>query len=698
MKKSSGAALLIGAVLLTSCRQQERKSGEVAASPGAPVIIISIDTLRADHLPAYGYGGVQTPNIDALRADSILYQNAYAQVPLTLPSHVSLLTGKLPADHKVRNNIGYSLDPATPTIASALKARGYETGAAVSAVVLRGTTGLAKVFDFYDDRVAVRGGVAAGSLQRNGAETVAVAESWVGQRKERPFFFLLHLFEPHSPYQPTAAHQQYALPYDGEIATADEYVGRFLTHLKSQGIYDRAMIILLSDHGEGLNDHGEEEHGILLYREALHVPLMVKLPGGKRKGEKVDTPVQLLDVFPTVMQIAGGEPPEGLKGVSLLSAEIAPRQIFSETMYPRIHLGWSDLRSLINDTHHFIDAPTPELYDVKSDPAEKNNVLSSQRRVYARLREEIQQYDRTLNLPSQVDPETAKQLTALGYLGGSGAPAAGELPDPKDRIGDIALMRSAANAAAAGRLDEAIRGFQAILAKSPGFIDARSELAKNLEEAGRHEEAAAAFRKNIEMAPSLASELGLSLGFVYLNMRKFDEAEQHARLALEANPPAAYMLLGRVALAKKDYASAMQDALKAAEYPSYRKDALVLQAECLTAGRRFDEALRALDAAESLADGTPVPLLEFARGDALARIDRIPEAEAAFQREIRNFPSDHHAYASLTVLYLLQEREREAVALMQTMVKRTPTGDAYALATRTFEELGRPALARQFRR
>jgi tetratricopeptide (TPR) repeat protein len=684
-------------VVLGSCNRPE-KAQSTEAFPDAPVILISIDTLRADRLPAYGYSGVRTPHIDALRGESILYSNAYSHVPLTLPSHASILTGLLPEQHKVRNNIGYPYDPAMPSIPSMLKGKGYETGAAVSAVVLRGTSGLARAFDFYDDTVAVKGGAAAGSLQRSGRETVEVAKNWISPRREKPFFFMLHLFEPHSPYVPAEQFRSYPSPYDGEIATVDEVLGSFISFLKEQGIYDRAVIVLLSDHGEGLNDHGEDEHGIFLYREAIHVPLMVKLPQSRRGGETVQQPAQLIDVLPTVAELAGATPP-ATGGNSLLKIGALPvRSVFSETMYPRIHLGWSDLRSLVDDSHHYIDAPSPELYDVKGDPGEKNNVLADNRRVYARMRAETDKHDRTLNLPTQIDPEAAKQLTALGYLGQSGGgDPAGPLPDPKDRIGDLPAMRAAATAAAAGRYDEAIAALKRIVEGNPRFVDAWSELAKTLDAAGRHEEAIAAYKRNIELSPSLATELSLSIGFVYLNMRKFDDAEAHARAAISTNPPGAYLLLARAALGKKDFAATMQHANAAIAYASYRKDAMVLLGQALAGQHRFPEALDILQKAKQEAGATPVALLDYARGDVLARMNRISEAEAAFNEEIANFPRDHHAYASMTVLHLLQGREQQAVALMQQMIRANPSKASSELAVRTFTELERPDLAARFR-
>ena len=222
----------------------------------------------------------------------------------------------------------------------------------------------------------------------------------------------------------------------------------------------RAIVVLLSDHGEGLFEHGEMEHGIFLYREAIHVPLLLKLPGGELKGNRVKDPVQLIDVMPTIAGIAGFTVPEAAKGVSLVEVARgrapAGRRIYSETMYPRIHLGWSDLASLVDARHHYIDAPRPELYDLAADPKEKQNVLADQRRVFAAMRTEVQTHDRKLELPQNVDPEEAAKLAALGYLGSSATPGSGELPDPKDGIADFERTGQANALVNQGKYAEAV--------------------------------------------------------------------------------------------------------------------------------------------------------------------------------------------------------------------------------------------------
>ena len=668
--------------------------------PNAPVILISVDTLRADHLPAYGYRGVETPNIDALRQDSILFERAYSHVPLTLPSHVSLLTGLLPPQHGVRNNLGFAFDASKhATLPSVLKARGYATGAAVSAYVLRGASGLAAAFDSYDDAVAIRGGESVGSQQRSGRETAAVARAWIEQHKSAPLFYMLHLFEPHSPYTPPEPHRsRWPSAYDGEIATADEIVGEFLSSLKASGVYDDAVIVFLSDHGEGLGDHGEDEHGIFLYQEAIRVPLMVKLPRGERAGTSSSSVVGLVDVFPTVARLVGAEAPAQLAGVSLFDAA-QPRRMYAESLYPRIHLGWSELRSLVDAQHQYIEAPRPELYDLAADPAEKKNILADQRRVYAALRKELEAIPRGEQATGNIDPEDAKKLAALGYLSATASSGGGPLPDPKDRIGEVKSLQRASQLAKSRQFDAAIAELRSLVAANPRLTDAWSLLARTQQDAGDIDGAIATYRRTIAEHPQLAGDLGLSVAGLYLTKGDLEQAEAHARLGESASPALAHLMLGRVAMARRDYNAAMQHAESVMSAYGYRVQGLILAAQIHA---RTGGAARALqliaEADREIAERKlgAIPLLEYTRGDVLARLERFDEAETALRKEIRDFPDDREAYASLAVVEWLRNDARGARATMEQFVRVNPSPDAYAFAAKTFRELGDERIAREF--
>jgi tetratricopeptide (TPR) repeat protein len=658
--------------------------------PHAPVILISIDTVRADHLPAYGYKKVDTPAIDGFRRDAILFENAYSQVPMTLPSHVALLTGLLPTVNGVRNNLGYVLDSRAHPAVSNLLARenGYATGGAVSAYVLRGNTGLSSCFQTYDDVIPARSNVSVGELSRPGSQTVAIARHWIGAHRAQPFFYFVHLFEPHTPYEPIEPFKsRYASAYDGEIATADSYVGAFFDWLKQEKLYDDALIVLLSDHGEGLGDHGEQEHGVLLYREAIHVPLIIKLPRSQHGGSSVSTPVQLIDVAPTILGAVGATVPQTMTGTSLLGAIPSARSIYSETFLPRIHLGWSELRSLIGERFHYIEAPRPELYDVVADPGEKTSVVEQQRRTFTQLRAAMVPFRTAAAAPSNVDPEEAARLAALGYIGSVRTQtAAGSLPDPKDHIGELERMKDATRLEASHDTRGALKVYESLTASNPRFTDAWIRTAMAYETLGDLPKAIDSYKRAIEVAPELADGIAISIANLQFRTGDLAGAEAHARLGLARSPGSAHMILARIALAHHDASTAENESRAAMGDHTHIRDASVVLAQVLAASGRLDEALRTVDGVSR--DGDPVENLDATRGDILARLQRNAEAEQAFRGELQNFPHNLDAYTKLAILLRSEERVADARAMLDSMVRANPGPIAQRVAASTRKLLG----------
>jgi arylsulfatase A-like enzyme/predicted Zn-dependent protease len=701
MKKNRAARLLLPLLLLASCRRGTEGGGEVGTFPKAPVILISIDTLRSDHLPAYGYQQVETPAIDAFRRDAVLFERAYSHTPLTLPSHVSMLTGRLPTEHGVRDNVGYSYDGGRfPNLPAVLHAAGYATGAAVSAYVLRPETGMSHGFDVYDAGIPVHFTDSLGLSQRPGGQTADAALRWVKTVRDRPFFLFLHLYEPHTPYAPLEpfASRYAGRPYDGEIATADSIVGRVLAGLKEQGIYDRAVILLLSDHGEGLGDHGEQEHGIFLYREALQVPMILKLPAGRRGGSRVAAPAQIVDVFPTLLSLVGVAVPREAAGAFpgrplLGPPPAAPRDVYAETFYPRLHFGWSELTSLIRDRFHYIQAPSPELYDLAADPGEKRNALAAERRAYAAMRQSLQGLGRPLQAPAAVDPETARKLAALGYASGAASTAKGEaLPDPKSRIGTLRDFDLAMGLFGRGRYAEAVPAFRRLVAASPKMADAWENLALSLEKLGRKDEALDAYEHAMD-ASGGASFVAVATGSLLLQMGRLDEAGAHAELGLKGSPGMANCLLAQIALARDRPAEAEKAARAALASPGSRITPLMTLAQVLQKQGRLAEALgfadqAAAEVARTGAAGQSYAGLHWVRGDLLARLGRDGEAEREFLQEIHDFPHDTRAYASLALLYASANRGEEAIATLRRMVDGDGSPAAYAEAVKTLRILG----------
>jgi choline-sulfatase len=550
--------------LLTFCACS--RSGRFVAR-NAPVVLISVDTLRADHLPAYGYPGVATPNLDALRKDSVLFANAYTHVPLTLPSHAALLTGLLPPQNGVRDNYGYTLPLGIETLADVLKGARYATGAAVSSAVLSKESGLNRGFDFYDDSLDPTGASGAGRpnrdaaavlddhgvlvrVSRDGARTAEALAGWLsGVPRQQPFFAFLHLYEPHAPCNPPEPYKsRYPLPYDAEIARADEIVGTFLEGLRRSRSYEGALILFLSDHGEGLSDHGEREHGVFLYREAIRVPLFLKLPGNARAGETVIAPVALTDVWPTVARVAGLAPPAGRPGLPLTDflekSPVPSRRIYSETLYPRLRLGWSDLASLVDDRYHYIEAPRPELYDMVADPGEKKDLSSGLPPALRSMRAELAATDRHYEMPGGSDPEYARKLVALGYLSAtSSAATVKNLPDPKDRVGELDASLQFGRLLAEGRDAELIRACRVFLDKNPAVLDVWRMMADSLARTGRREDAIAALKEGIRASsattfPSLRQAALERLSFLLIESGHAEEGLALAQPDLFTDPQA----------------------------------------------------------------------------------------------------------------------------------------------------------------
>jgi choline-sulfatase len=625
-----------------------------------PVILISIDTLRADYVsPA------RTPHIDTLGREALVFKNAWSHCPLTLPSHLSLFTGLLPPEHGVRDNSGYHFDgDAHATLASILRARGYRTGAAVSAYVLRATTGASNGFESYDDAIGLIEGAPLGALQRGGDATEKIAEQWIDAHRDEPFFYFLHLYEPHAPYQPS---------YDADVRAADAITGRFLEHLKQSGIYDRAVIVLVSDHGEGLMDHGEQEHGVFLYAEDLRVPLIVKVPKSAKRGS-TSAAVQLIDVAPTILEAAGIPIPASMKGVSLLNNPPQDRAIYAESFFPRIHLGWSELRSMLRMHLHAIDAPRGEIYDLARDPDEKTNAIERERRAFSELRTLARRTAGEFHAPEQIDPEEAKKLAALGYVS-AGAEPTGPLPDPKDVIGQLARLKSVAGFRALGDHEGAIGALKLLLAENPRWSDVREQLGEEYDATGDHETAARLYKEGIAMTPRLAGSFALSAGFALLEAGKIEDAEAHAQLALSAREPGAHLLLGELAFARHDLAGAAREEALAETSAAEKTHALFLSARIAAAQHEYARTLELLDVVirESKKTGASLPRrFHYVAADALARLNRPEDAEREFQRAIAANPRDLQAYADLSLLQLIRGRRDEANATLSKLAALHP--------------------------
>jgi arylsulfatase A-like enzyme/Flp pilus assembly protein TadD len=669
------------------------------------VVLVSIDTLRADHLPSYGYAGVETPHLDRFRRDAVLFTNAWSPCPMTLPAHTTMLTGLLPPEHGVRNNAGFTFDGrAHRSLPAMLSERGYATGAAVSAYVLRRETGLGSLFDFYEDSLDAPRGQEFSEMQRAGGVTARRAQPWIAARATKPFFFLFHIYEPHVPYEPPEPYRsRYASPYDGEIAAADAIVGGFLDDLRAAGVYDRAVVIVTSDHGEGLGDHGEDQHSILLYVEALRVPLLLKLPGSRFAGRTVTAPAGLVDIVPTVADLLGFERPRASSGVSLrsLAEGAAPsRTLYAETLYPRLQLGWSDLASATDGRWHYIRSPRPELYDLSTDPRERQDLVGREPARATALASELARQPRADASPSAVDPAVAERLAALGYIGDVRARRSEGLANPVDSLRLLGPLREGFDLAHRRRYVEAARALRAIVRTAPAMTEAWIRLGEVLMELGRANDAADAFDQGLAQSQVDLPDIVLARGYAHLRAGKTGEAERDAERAAPVLPAGASELRARLALARNRPDEAeryAREAMRARPAPS----ADLLLAEIFVRKGDLAAARRALDdAARRAADLElgRVPRLEFLRADLLAREGQLAGAETAYRREIEAFPGNVLAYANLAALYFAEGKKKESEATLEELVRANPHPQAYAAGAAALEAFGQREQAARWRR
>jgi arylsulfatase A-like enzyme len=504
-------------------------------------VLISIDTLRADHVGVRGL----TPVLDALARRAVTFTSAWSHAPLTLPSHSSILTGLLPTHHGVRDNLGYELR-AGETLAERFKKGGFATGGFVSATVLRRETGVARGFDVFDEPVPQ--GPGSRGLERPGAATVEQALGFVKTHAQAPFFLFVHIYEPHTPYAaPARFGARGTSAYDHEVAAADEVVGTLLDGLTALGVSHPAVVVT-SDHGEGLGDHGEDEHGLLLYAETLHVPLFLSFPDGRSAGTKVSSTVRLIDIAPTLLEIASLSP-SGTDGAALTQAAAGgSRAAYSETWYPRIHLGWSELASAVEGKWHFIGGPKPELYNLEADPGETVNLNADPARPAAAMARYVDEQRKGASAESLGDasPEAEERLRALGYLGSRSFVHKASGANPRDKIRFYQpFMKAFTEAHAAQEAGDFALGVE-LYRKAIALLESdrtlvvpkiHSSLADCLARLDRAAEAEREFRIELKVDPT-SVEGRTGLGTLYWSQSRDAEAREIIAGVVTQNPRA----------------------------------------------------------------------------------------------------------------------------------------------------------------
>jgi len=658
------------------------------------VVLITLDTTRADHLGCYGHSRATTPYIDALARRGVLFTEAASPAPLTLPAHSSIMTGMYPTHHGVRVNGSTALGPSQHTLAEVFSEQGYHTGAFVGAFVLDGRWGLNQGFDVYDDRFDLKKyeHLDLGTVQRPGNEVMDAALRWLEDHKQSPFFAWIHLYDAHTPYEPpepfASEHQGQGLVglYDGEIAFADAQVGRVVSWLHDRSLDESTLIVVIGDHGEGLGSHGEGNHGYFVYDYALRVPFLVVTPFAELGGIRVASQVSSVDVFPTVLGLAGVDVPGPVHGRSLLSAMLRPRPdanayAYGESMTPSLQFGWSALQCLRSSRYKLIKAPRPELYDLSMDPEEHTNLFARNPTVARDLMEKLDRLvaetsrDAPEPATADLDKETLARLAALGYVGASAAttsPDPGEpLADPKDKLGVFAAVQQAGELIVHDDYEEAARLLESALREDPEMPQARLMLAGSYSELDRPKDARAQFDLVLEDDPGSVQAL---VGVASLLMRegRTDDVIALCRqtLSLDERNMQAWALLGEVYADRRKPAEALPNFEKAVEIqPKLTQNRLNL-ASALVELHQYERAELLL---RGIVEESPrFPLAQYHLGLLLEEQGRLREARSAYAAEVDTYPRHFKARFNLgKVLFQIGERDA-ALAQMREVIQIAP--------------------------
>lgn len=674
-----------------------------------PVILISVDTLRADHLSCYGYRRIRTPAIDSIGKGGTLFTQIDSQVPLTFPSHVSLLTSSYPFSNGIGDN-SEVLGSGAITLATVLKSQGYSTGAFVGGFALDRRFGLDQGFDVYDSPFDLnrQQGVDPSDLKRPGIDVTRSAEAWLDKNAAGPFFLFLHFYDLHTPYQlPADARARLGgSGYDAELRYVDETLGQFWDFLREKNLLDKVLVVFLSDHGESLGEHGEATHGYFIYESTLHVPLIIHWPEGTGPfPARVKEPASLLDVAPTILQFLSILPPPRFQGKDLLQplgskTPRPPSEVYSESRYAHNHYRCSALRSLRDGGYKYIEAPKPELYDLDQDPHELNNLYRHQkvlaRSLHERLRSLLGRYPTAhLSLASAVSPEVVEQLSALGYVTGTSAHRddSDSGADPKDRIVQYQEIHRAISMAYSGRLKESVAALESVLTKTPNLPDARNILGLFQQKLGQHEQAARNFRYVLMQDPSnVLAHYNLAVS--YFNLSRTDDAIRELNAvvaiatdsgrALEHVTTPAQELLGIIWMQQKEYSRGRIQferllTIAPRDYVAHYNLGWLAGME-----GNLDEGVRHLQVAVDVEPDNAEA--HTALGSLYLRRGNLPEAQDQFADATRLTPKTALAHYNLGVVFAREKNNEEAAGEFKKALQADPNFGPAREALQRMEE------------
>ena len=717
------AGIVIATVVVVALLRVGKTSGPLSdrVSPGydltgANVLLITLDTTRADRIGAYDYPGAETPHLDSLAEEGVLFEDTITPTAFTLPSHSSILTGLYPAYHGVRLNGGSALADVHTTLAERLADNGYRCGAFVGAFVLDGRWGLEQGFEHYDDDFELRGDqrLDLSGVQRPANEVVDAALGWLSMDDQRPFFSWVHFYDPHTPYEPPEPYrsrfgaarardlnvgenasagtqarrlrewinEQNAL-YDGEIAFADSQIGRLLAWLDDQALADDTVVVVVGDHGEALGSHGEIEHGYYVYDYAVRVPFVIRLPDGDFSGVRVHQQVRTIDLLPTVLDLVGVEGPAKVHGESLLPLmndpdRKGPRFAFSESMAPSLQYGWSTLYSLRTSDFKFIEAPRSELYDLREDPGESTNVITTHPDLAEVLQGELSRIleESAAGAPetqqANLDEQTLSMLASLGYVGGSSTSLDGEdLADPKDKLYLYQAVGLAAQLISEDDYAGAVRQLEGVLDEDPAVPQARFLLATSYRKIGRTDDAKALLDEYLRDDPDSVQAL-IAMAGILSEEGQTEEvlAISKRALAVDNRNAQAYELMAGVYMGVNDHRSALPLLEKVVEIQPKLTRSRNNLAACLIGLGELDEAQALLD--DIIAEHPKFPLAHFHLGLLYEERGRLDAAQAAYSAEVELYPKSVVARFNLgNLLFRIGEVEA-AEEEMRVLIEEAP--------------------------
>lgn len=664
--------LALGVLVVTACvlaflkiiSLQAPENNPILRGEDLNVLLITLDTTRADRLGCYGYARAKTPNLDFLAENGVRFSHAYCPVPLTLPSHCSIMTGTYPFYHHVHNNGTYSLSPVQVTLAETLRAKNLKTAAFVASFSVDSRFGLDQGFDHYDDNFAEGSPFKALNSERKAEEVYGKFSEWLDGLSSEQFFAWVHFFDPHLPYDaPEPFKNEFAdHPYDGEIAYMDSYVGAVLKKLREKNILGKTLIIIAGDHGEGLGEKVEIGHGVFLYDGTVKVPLIFYAENHLPAGQIIDSHVRLIDIMPTVLDLLNLKESLPCQGISLVpymeKKERDDLDAYIETYYPRENFGWSELTGLISGDWKYIQAPKRELYNLKSDPAEVTNMIRSDAKTASKMAQKLKALVQNSASPPEegkrnMSQEDMERLRSLGYVGYSDEKATGPLEDPKDKLDELRMIQMAKNYELIGDLKAASALYEEMLSERPNSSSSYVNLALIHARMNEFDQTIRILKQGIAKIPNSLILLA-RLGHTYFVTGRLNEALSIMKKVLSINP--------RYFDALTACAVILDGLGKKEESRVYYEKALAVEPE--------NKFLR-IGYAYNLATG-----------------GHIPEAIERYSRLVKDYPKEYALFQYLGIALGVAGNYPEAIENLKKAIELHPTATAYFNLAVAYKETG----------